>query len=104
MRVAVGQWLMQSSSDIFLGWLRGRRGHDFYARQLRDMKMSMPVEGFSAVHSARLACGCCAGARRRGRPSSRAGQALRSERQPAVGFHARTAQGRHRHAAVRGQA
>ena len=48
-RVVVGQRLMQSSSDIFLGWVRGRRGHDFYVRQLRDMKMSMPVEGFSAV-------------------------------------------------------
>jgi hypothetical protein len=45
----VGQRLMQSSSDIFLGWVRGRRGYDFYVRQLRDMKMSMPVDGFSAV-------------------------------------------------------
>jgi len=48
-RVVVGQRLMQSSSDIFLGWVRGRRGYDFYVRQLRDMKMSMPVEGFSAA-------------------------------------------------------
>ena len=48
-RVVVGQRLMQSSSDIFLGWVRGRRGYDFYVRQLRDMKMSMPVDGFSAV-------------------------------------------------------
>ena len=32
-RVVVGQRLMQSSSDIFLGWVRGRRGHDFYVRQ-----------------------------------------------------------------------
>jgi uncharacterized protein (DUF2252 family) len=48
-RVVVGQRLMQSSSDIFLGWVRGRRGHDFFVRQLRDMKMSMPVDGFSAA-------------------------------------------------------
>jgi hypothetical protein len=32
---------MQSSSDIFLGWVRGRGGRDFYVRQLRDMKMSV---------------------------------------------------------------
>jgi uncharacterized protein (DUF2252 family) len=48
-RIVAGQRLMQSSSDIFLGWVRGRRGHDFYVRQLRDMKMSMPVDGFSPV-------------------------------------------------------
>jgi uncharacterized protein (DUF2252 family) len=46
-RVVAGQRLMQSSSDIFLGWVRGRRGYDFYVRQLRDMKMSMPVDGFN---------------------------------------------------------
>lgn len=44
-RVVVGQRLTQSSSDIFLGWVRGRLGYDFYVRQLRDMKMSIPVEG-----------------------------------------------------------
>jgi len=57
-RVVVGQRLMQSSSDIFLGWVRGRRGYDFYVRQLRDMKMSMPVEGFSAVQL-KLYAGMC---------------------------------------------
>jgi uncharacterized protein (DUF2252 family) len=46
-RVVAGQRLMQSSSDIFLGWVRGRHGYDFYVRQLRDMKMSMPVDGFN---------------------------------------------------------
>ena len=44
-RVVVGQRLMQSSSDIFLGWARSQRGNDFYVRQLRDMKFSVPVEG-----------------------------------------------------------
>ena len=57
-RVVTGQRLMQSSSDIFLGWVRGRRGYDFYVRQLRDMKMSIPVEGFSAVRLARYARMC----------------------------------------------
>ena len=44
-RVVVGQRLTQSSSDIFLGWARGERGRDFFVRQLRDMKMSAPIEG-----------------------------------------------------------
>ncbi len=48
-RIVMGQRLMQSSSDIFLGWARSRRGKDFFVRQLRDMKMSIPVEGATAV-------------------------------------------------------
>jgi uncharacterized protein (DUF2252 family) len=47
-RVVTGQRLMQSASDIFLGWMRGRQGRDFYVRQLRDMKMSAAVEEMSA--------------------------------------------------------
>ena len=47
-RVVVGQRLMQAASDIFLGWQRveGIDGQtrDFYVRQLREMKMSVPVE------------------------------------------------------------
>jgi uncharacterized protein (DUF2252 family) len=43
-RVVVGQRLMQSASDIFLGWSRGPEGRDFYVRQLRDMKVSAAVE------------------------------------------------------------
>jgi uncharacterized protein (DUF2252 family) len=47
-RVVAGQHLMQSSSDIFLGWQRipGRDGvdRDYYMRQLRDWKFSMPIE------------------------------------------------------------
>ena len=39
-RVVVGQRLMQSASDLFLGWTRGSSGRDFYVRQLRDMKVS----------------------------------------------------------------
>jgi uncharacterized protein (DUF2252 family) len=36
-RVVNGQRLLQAVSDIFLGWTRGNE-HDFYVRQLRDMK------------------------------------------------------------------
>ncbi len=43
-RVVVGQRLMQSASDIFLGWSRGPGGRDFYVRQLRDMKVSIDIE------------------------------------------------------------
>ena len=57
-RVVMGQRLMQSSSDIFLGWARGRQGYDFYVRQLRDMKMSYPIEGMTAVQLTRYAEMC----------------------------------------------
>ena len=45
-RVVNGCHLMQSASDIFLGWLKTRRGRHFYVRQLRDVKMGAPVEQF----------------------------------------------------------
>jgi len=48
-RVVTGQRLMQSASDIFLGWTHGVEGRHFYVRQLRDMKMSAPIEGASAL-------------------------------------------------------
>ena len=50
-RVVTGQRLMQSSSDIFLGWTHGRMGRNFFVRQLRDMKMSAPIEGASATQT-----------------------------------------------------
>ena len=43
-RVVAGQRLMQTASDVFLGWTRGKNGRDFYVRQLRDMKMSVVIE------------------------------------------------------------
>jgi uncharacterized protein (DUF2252 family) len=46
-RVVAGQRLMQAASDIFLGWLRGKAGRDYYWRQLRDMKGSAQPEGMS---------------------------------------------------------
>lgn len=57
-RVVMGQRLTHCSSDIFLGWFRGRGGRDFYVRQLRDMKFSVPVEGYSAVQLKRYAEYC----------------------------------------------
>jgi uncharacterized protein (DUF2252 family) len=57
-RVVVGKRLVQSASDIFLGWFRGGSGHDFYVRQLRDMKFVFPVEGFTAVQLERYADVC----------------------------------------------
>ncbi|MFN8147087.1 MAG: DUF2252 domain-containing protein [Candidatus Nanopelagicales bacterium] len=46
-RVVAGQRLMQATSDIFLGWYRGRgldgADHDFYVRQLRDGKGSVDI-------------------------------------------------------------
>jgi uncharacterized protein (DUF2252 family) len=39
-RVVIGQRLMQSASDIFLGWTQGPSGNDFYVRQLHDQKVS----------------------------------------------------------------
>jgi uncharacterized protein (DUF2252 family) len=44
-RVVAGQRIMQAASDIFLGWMRGPEGRDFYWRQLRDMKGSLETEG-----------------------------------------------------------
>ncbi len=57
-RVVMGQRLMQSSSDIFLGWMRGRHGYDFFVRQLRDMKFSFEVSTFSPTQLTRYAAGC----------------------------------------------
>src|SRR5262249_50774028 len=36
-RVVTGQRLLQSASDIFLGWSRGMNDRHFYVRQLHDM-------------------------------------------------------------------
>ena len=47
-RVVAGQHLMQAESDIFLGWTRvtGPDGvdRDYYVRQLKDWKLSLPIE------------------------------------------------------------
>ena len=44
-RIVEGQRLMQTVSDIFLGWTRSREaGHDYYGRQFKDWKRSADVE------------------------------------------------------------
>ncbi len=47
-RVVVGQRIMQAASDVFLGWIRGKDGRDFYVRQLRDMKFAPDPTRFDA--------------------------------------------------------
>ena len=47
-RVVMGHRLMQSASDIFLGWTEGRKGRHFYVRQLRDAKIKPMVETFDS--------------------------------------------------------
>ena len=46
-RVVNGLRLMQSASDLFLGWTEGREGRHFYIRQLHDMKIKLLVELFT---------------------------------------------------------
>jgi hypothetical protein len=49
-RIVEGQRLMQTASDIFLGWTHTpETGHDFYWRQLRDWKGSADVENLEAA-------------------------------------------------------
>ena len=49
-RVVEGQRLMQSASDIFLGWTKGvQDDRFFYWRQLRDMKASAVVETMTPI-------------------------------------------------------
>jgi uncharacterized protein (DUF2252 family) len=45
-RVVNGCRLMQSASDLFLGWTTGQEGRHFYVRQLRDQKVKVLVELF----------------------------------------------------------
>jgi uncharacterized protein (DUF2252 family) len=48
-RVIRGHRLMQSASDIFLGWTEDSGGRQFYVRQLRDMKLKFRIEQFSSA-------------------------------------------------------
>jgi hypothetical protein len=57
-RVVEGQRLMQSASDLFLGWTTGPHGRHFYVRQLRDMKISAELENFDAETFAAYARVC----------------------------------------------
>ncbi len=57
-RVVNGYRLMQPSSDMFLGWTRGRGGRDFFIRQLRDVKISVMVETFGTPEMTQYAVWC----------------------------------------------
>ena len=56
-RVVVGQRLMQAGSDLFLGWTVDR-GHHYYVRQLRDIKIKPLVEAADVARLERLANWC----------------------------------------------
>ena len=57
-RVVAGQRLMQAASDIFLGWAELPGSHDYYLRQLRDVKVSPNVETFDQRELAQYATMC----------------------------------------------
>lgn len=58
-RIVVGQRLMQSASDLFLGWTTGPMdGKHYYIRQLRDMKFSVPLDDIEPKGLARYAAIC----------------------------------------------
>jgi uncharacterized protein (DUF2252 family) len=46
-RVVHGCRMMQSASDLFLGWTEGDNSRHFYVRQLKDMKIKPMVEVFT---------------------------------------------------------
>ncbi len=60
-RVVVGCQLMQSASDLFLGWTHGDLGRHFYLRQMKDMKIKILVEVFtqSVMRQYAELCGWC---------------------------------------------
>lgn len=46
-RIVHGYRMMQSASDLFLGWTEGQLKRHFYVRQLKDMKIKPMVEVFT---------------------------------------------------------
>jgi uncharacterized protein (DUF2252 family) len=59
-RVVVGQRIMQSASDIFLGWFTGTGPgkRQFYVRQLRDAKVAPQIELMKAPNLLGYATAC----------------------------------------------
>jgi hypothetical protein len=53
-RVVAGQKLMQSASDIFLGWTEVL-GRHYYIRQLRNIKIKLRVEQLDPTRMAKYA-------------------------------------------------
>lgn len=58
-RVVIGQQIMQTASDLFLGWTQGDDGRCFYIRQLRDVKVKPVIEGMrsGSMRNYAKACG-----------------------------------------------
>ncbi len=57
-RVVRGHRLVQSASDVFLGWTEGRVGRQFYIRQLRDAKVKFNIETFGSAEMLLFADAC----------------------------------------------
>ena len=57
-RIVRGQKLMQSASDMFLGWTNDDNGKFFYIRQLRDAKVKPVLEIMKARNVADYAKAC----------------------------------------------
>jgi uncharacterized protein (DUF2252 family) len=59
-RVVVGQRLMQSASDMLLGWSTGvgKEHRHFYIRQLKDMKFSFDIDMMPPIQLCRYAEAC----------------------------------------------
>ena len=57
-RVVEGHRLMQSSSDVFLGWTESKAGRHFYIRQLRDAKIKFAIETFGSAEMILFADWC----------------------------------------------
>ena len=58
-RIVVGQRLMQSASDMLLGWMTGNKNKiQYYIRQLRDMKYSFDISKMTPTQMSRYAEVC----------------------------------------------
>jgi uncharacterized protein (DUF2252 family) len=57
-RIVVGQRLMQSASDLLLGWTTGKDKIHYYMRQLRDMKFSLDISIMKPIQLSRYAEVC----------------------------------------------
>ena len=83
-RVVTGYRLMQSASDLFLGWSKGPKGRHLYVRQLKDMKLGALVEVFNRsamIHYAELCGSALAHAHARsGEPGKISGYLGKSDR------------------------
>jgi uncharacterized protein (DUF2252 family) len=83
-RVVVGCRLMQSASDLFLGWTQSDPGRHFYVRQLKDMKVKLHVEVYKPSVMLQYAevCGWCLARAhaRSGEPAKISGYLGRSDR------------------------